>query len=130
MRKRLTALAGCAVLLLAIVPLAATASNGQGTPNLGDSATAKACYAAKKADPDAFKALWGTHAMRECIRAGREAGGGARGVHEATNAAKDCRAEQATDPDAFVQTYGSNDNQRNAFGKCVSTHVEADQATS
>ena len=52
------------------------------------------------------------------------------GVEEATNAAKACRAEQAADPEAFTENYGSNHNQRNAFGKCVSKKVHADQAES
>jgi hypothetical protein len=131
-RMRLIAAAGCATLLVA-APLASATpgnGNGQGTPNLGSSASAKACAAAKKADPDAFKLLWGKHAMRDCIRAGREAGGGTEGVDEAMNAAQACRDEQAADPDAFTENYGTNHNQRNAFGKCVSTKVHADQAES
>ena len=130
---RLIAAAGCATMVLVVAPLASATpgnGNGHGTPNLGSSATAKACAAAKKAGPDAFKLLWGKHAMRDCIRAGREAGGGTEGVEEATNAAKACRAEQAADPEAFTENYGANHNQRNAFGKCVSTKVHADQAES
>jgi hypothetical protein len=40
------------------------------------------------------------------------------------NAAKACRAERAEDPGAFADKYGSNDNDRNAFGKCVSKHAD------
>jgi hypothetical protein len=128
---RLIAAAGCATLVLVVAPLAAaTPGNGHGTPNLGSSTTAKACAAAKKADKDAFKLLWGKHAMRDCIRAGREAGGGTEGVETAMNAAKDCRAEQAADPEAFAENYGTNENQRNAFGKCVSSKVHDDQEES
>jgi hypothetical protein len=108
--------------VLVAAPLAA-ATPGHG--NGGSSEVAKACAAAKKADRDAFQALWGKHAMRECIRAGREAGGGTEGAEEATNAAQECRAEQEADPAAFLSTYGTNHNQRNAFGKCVSSKVHA-----
>jgi hypothetical protein len=131
MRVRLIVATGCASMVLLATPLALATpgnGNGQGTPNLGSSATAKACAAAKKADTDAFKLLWGKHAMRDCIRAGREAGGGTEGVEEATNAAEACRAEQAADPDAFAENYGTNHNHRNAFGKCVSTKVHDEHA--
>ena len=36
------------------------------------------------------------------------------------NAAKECKAERSEDPDAFRETYGTNGNGKNAFGKCVS----------
>jgi membrane protein involved in colicin uptake len=36
------------------------------------------------------------------------------------NAAQDCRAERAANPTAFNETYGTNKNDKNAFGKCVS----------
>jgi hypothetical protein len=121
--KRTIAAGACVGLLLIAAPAAAKPGNGNG----GSSEVAKACAAAKKADKAAFQALWGKHAMRECIRAGREAGGGEEGVEEATNAAKECRAEQDADPEAFLTTYGTNHNQRNAFGKCVSSKVHADE---
>jgi hypothetical protein len=132
MRMRLIT-AGWAAIFLVAAPLAAGTpgnGNGHGTPNLGSSATAKACAAAKKTDKEAFKALWGKHAMRECIRAGREAGGGTEGVDEAMNAAQACRDEQELDPVAFAGTYGTNNNQRNAFGKCVSKTVHDNQVES
>jgi hypothetical protein len=123
MRTRLIAGLACLGLLLLAAPVAgAKPDNGNG----GSSEVAKACTAAKKADKEAFNALWGKHAMRECMRAGREAGGGEEGVEEGTNAAKECRAEQEADPAAFLATYGTNHNQRNAFGKCVSSKVHAD----
>src|SRR5680860_553791 len=46
------------------------------------------------------------------------------------NAAKECRAERGdTDAtrEAFRETYGSNKNKRNAFGKCVSQNVRAER---
>jgi len=36
------------------------------------------------------------------------------------NAAQECKAERKADPEGFAQTYGTNRNKRNAFGKCVS----------
>jgi hypothetical protein len=42
------------------------------------------------------------------------------------NAAKACKAERAKDPVAFADTYGTNANKRNAFGKCVSQHAKKD----
>jgi membrane protein involved in colicin uptake len=38
----------------------------------------------------------------------------------AKNAAQECKAERAADADAFKETYGTNKNGKNAFGKCVS----------
>jgi hypothetical protein len=42
---------------------------------------------------------------------------------EEKNAAKECKAERGTTPTsraAFAEKYGTNDNDKNAFGKCVS----------
>jgi hypothetical protein len=40
------------------------------------------------------------------------------------DAAQECRAERGDDPEAFQETYGTNANKRNAFGKCVSGKVK------
>ena len=40
------------------------------------------------------------------------------------NAAKQCDTERQADPAAFTDTYGTNQNKRNAFGKCVSAHSD------
>jgi len=45
---------------------------------------------------------------------------------EFKDAAKECRAERAEDPDAFQETYGANENRRNALGKCISGKVRAE----
>ena len=77
MQKRLiTVLATVAMLTLSAPLAAAKPGNGngngpQGTPNHGSSEAAKLCAEQKQADKAAFKALWGKHAMRDCIRAGR-----------------------------------------------------------
>jgi hypothetical protein len=36
------------------------------------------------------------------------------------NAAQECKAERSADPTAFKETYRTNKNGNNAFGKCVS----------
>jgi hypothetical protein len=41
----------------------------------------------------------------------------------ARNAAQECKAERAADPTGFKETYGTNKNGKNAFGKCVSRKV-------
>ena len=35
---------------------------------------------------------------------------------------KACKAERKADRAAFAEKYGTNKNNRNAFGKCVSKH--------
>jgi hypothetical protein len=40
------------------------------------------------------------------------------------NAAQECRAERDADPVAFAN-WGTNENGRNAFGKCVSSKAKA-----
>ena len=67
--------------------------------------------------------------MRDCIRAGREGDEVATATpEEIQNAAQECRAEREADAAVFAETYGTNDNDRNAFGKCVSTKVHEDEA--
>ena len=41
------------------------------------------------------------------------------------NAAWECKDERAEDRAAFAEKYGKNDNDRNAFGKCVSEKAKA-----
>jgi hypothetical protein len=40
------------------------------------------------------------------------------------NAAQACKAERTADPDAFAEKYGSNKNNKNAYGKCVSGQAQ------
>lgn len=131
MKKAIATFAAGALMLAGAAPAAADPGNGHhngaGNGNGGSSAAAKLCAAQKKADPAAFKAVWGKHAMRDCIRANRgtttEPTAGAEAFQ---NAADQCRAERAADPVAFTATYGTNHNGRNAFGKCVSTHANGE----
>ena len=125
-KKLICGAAAAAILLVAPGAALATPDNGNGHGNGGSSLAAKACAAEKKADKAAFKAVWGKHAMRDCIRAGRngdETATPAEQAAEFRNAAQECRAERADNPDGFATTYGTNGNLRNAFGKCVSTKV-------
>jgi hypothetical protein len=43
-----------------------------------------------------------------------------------TNAAHQCAAERDADRKAFEDTYGTNKNKKNAFGKCVSQKAQED----
>ena len=45
---------------------------------------------------------------------------------EFKNAAKACDAERTADATLFANTYGTNENKRNAFGKCVSSKASED----
>jgi hypothetical protein len=106
-------------------PPAEHSNNG----NHGASAAAKLCTASKKADRAAFRAVWGKHGMRDCIRANR--GTPASAVEDQTddfvNAARECRGERDADPAGFEAMWGTNANHRNAFGKCVSATAQEHQ---
>ncbi len=86
---------------------------------------AKQCAALKQADKAAFNSLYGPkHAMRNCIKGETD-----ESQAELKNAAKVCKAEQAADPVAFEEAYGDDDpytTTPNAYGKCVSSKVKAD----
>jgi hypothetical protein len=82
---------------------------------------AKQCTAEQKADRAAFRAAYGEHPMRNCIKGTTD-----EVLAELKNAAKECRAEREADPAAFRETHGTNENDSNAFGKCVSKKVRAE----
>jgi hypothetical protein len=77
----------------------------------------------------AFRAKYGggSNAFGRCVSMLRRSERAAD--REATlNAAQTCKAERGTTPEsraAFNATYGKNENDRNAFGKCVSMHARA-----
>jgi hypothetical protein len=91
-----------------------------------------ACRAERDRDPAAFAERYGTNrrgtnAFGKCVSATAKAKGDeAIAEHdEATiSAAKACKAERARDPAAFAERYGTNRNNRNAFGKCVAQHAK------
>jgi hypothetical protein len=95
---------------------------------------AKACKAERGLGPQAFKDKYGTNpnkanAFGKCVsgkvkKAEEQEQGEAR-----ENAAKKCKAEREAGLQAFKDKYGTNANDANAFGKCVSKIAKA-QTTS
>jgi hypothetical protein len=88
------------------------------------------CRAEEEADPAAFAAKYGTNynaknAFGKCVSS-KVKDEQTSDVEEFDNAAQECRAERAADRDAFKETYGTNKNGKNAFGKCVSSKVADD----
>ena len=86
----------------------------------------KQCKAEEAADPAAFKAKYGTgngkNAHGKCVsqKAKENKAEADKQEKQDVNSAQECRAEQKQDAKAFATKYGTNDNDRNAFGKCVS----------
>ena len=91
----------------------------------------KQCKAEREADPAAFATKYGSNkngknALGKCVsQTQRELT--ATVADEIENAAKQCKAERKADPAAFATKYGTNENKRNAFGKCVSKTVKANE---
>jgi hypothetical protein len=123
---------GCAA-VAAIAASVALADDS--TPNSNQVAATQCTTELQTMGVKAFKGLYGDppkgqHAMRNCQgRHGKSAG------NTVDNAAQQCKAEQA-DPNfaathggmTFDQFYGTNPNDHNSFGKCVSGKVQAAQA--
>jgi hypothetical protein len=92
------------------------------------------CRAERQADPEAFKETYGTgpngrNAFGKCVSRKRRAES-REDVAEIKNAAKACKAEREEwGVGAFREEYGTNENRRNAFGKCVSSKVNEDEET-
>jgi hypothetical protein len=121
MKKTTVAVALIAGLL---VPAAAT-----GKANDADRRAAKAeCKTERgnsSATREAFKARYGS--MSRCVSRTAAEEEGERKKARA-NAARDCKAERALDRDAFNENYGENENDKNAYGKCVSTKAKEKKA--
>jgi membrane protein involved in colicin uptake len=95
---------------------------------------AQECKAERDLDPAAFKEKYGTNkndknAFGKCVsgkaaekKAAMDAAD-AQEIAERKKAAKECAAERAADAEKFRDTYGTNKNGKNAFGKCVSRKV-------
>jgi hypothetical protein len=110
----------------------ALAGNGNSTPNPNQVAAQQCTSELHAIGVKAFKGLYGDppkgkHAMRNCQRQhGKSAGNAVK------NAAQQCKAERS-DPNfaashggmTFDQFYGTNHNDRNSFGKCVSGKVNS-----
>ena len=89
------------------------------------------CRAEQEADPALFTETYGTgkngkNAFGKCVSQKRKAELEEE-VTEFKNAAKECRAEEEADSALFAETYGTNENNKNAFGKCVSSKVQEDE---
>ena len=90
------------------------------------------CAAEREADEDAFNAQYGTgpngsNAFGKCV-SGKASDEAEENAEENVNAAKECKAErQENDEEAFNAEYGKNENDRNAFGKCVSEKAQEDE---
>jgi hypothetical protein len=110
---------GCACLCASLLATAVAAAGNPTSDAHARNLAAKQCASEKKTDRAAFRQLYGKHAMRNCIK-----GTSDETKAELKNAAAKCRAERADDPEAFRETWGTNHNGRNAFGKCVSSHVK------
>ncbi len=120
MKRAITIASVC----LGVAAIGAPAATADGDGGHGKSAVAKECHALKKADKAAFRATFGPkHAMRTCKKGAKEDAGKTTPA-EFKNAAQECRAEREDDPEVFQETYGTNTNKRNAFGKCVSGKVK------
>jgi hypothetical protein len=83
-----------------------------------------ACRTERDANEAAFTEKYGTgkkgrNAFGKCVSGkSRQLTNDAQ--DEIVNASRKCRAERALDRAAFAEKYGTNRNNRNAFGKCVS----------
>jgi hypothetical protein len=112
--KTILATTGLAAMLL--LPTGVVAKPDQSEKNAAK-AQCKAERGKSKATREAFRAKYDEFA--DCVRPAA-ADEEAENEKAQTNAAKECKAERAADPDAFKETYGTNKNGKNAFGKCVS----------
>lgn len=99
----------------------------------GSKSAAKECRAERNAmGAENFATLYGSNKNRKnafgkCVsKTVKEQR--AEATAAKTNAAKECKAEEAADPAAFAAKYGTNKNDKNAFGKCVSGKAKELQA--
>ena len=137
MMKRIGSVVLCCIGVAAIGTGAALADSGNSTPNPNQVAAQLCTSQLHAMGIKDFKGFYGDppkgqHAMRNCMRKQRTSGGAV-----VDNAAQLCKAEQsdpnfANEPghngETFDQFYGTNINGRNAFGKCVSSKVQATEA--
>jgi hypothetical protein len=109
-------LAGMALTAVLVVPASAAAK-----PNDTEKRAARAeCKAERgdtKAERKAFKSLYGS--FGRCVRE-KAAEEEAENQAARESAAQECKDERDANADLFGQTYGTNKNGKNAFGRCVS----------
>jgi colicin import membrane protein len=102
---------------------------------------ARECRAERNADREAFEEEHGTNANNrnafgKCVskkakaKQAEQDAEDAEQAQEIENAAQECKAERKADREAFEEEHGTNANNRNAFGKCVSQKANEDDALS
>jgi hypothetical protein len=120
--KKITTAIGLAA-MLALPPAAAA------DPSQNDQRAAqKECKQERggtRATREAFKLKY--HSMSRCVRWRAAEEEDERG-RARRNAARDCKAERKLGSEAFARKYGTNENDRNAFGKCVSALAKEHKA--
>ena len=121
---------------IAAVLLAVPALAFAGSPSTNDTNPARTCKAQRAAlGAEAFKAMHNpsgsdSSAFGKCVsKVARSE------EQNRTDAARQCQAEQedanfgaSHGGKSFAQFYGTNDNDRNAYGKCVSAKAKAKNA--
>jgi hypothetical protein len=128
--KRIGSVVLCCIGVGVIGTGAALADNGNSTPSPNQVAAQTCTGQLHLMGPKTFKATYAKPAMKTC-----QAQQGKSAQNTVNNAAQQCRTEQA-DPNfaaghggmTFDQFYGTNINDRNSFGKCVSSKVQATEA--
>ena len=113
------------IILSALAVLAAPAA-AVAKPSKADKREAqKECRAERDASSEAFGDTYRNFGA--CVsQKAREAK--AERKQAKANAARECRAERDADREAFEEEHGTNANNRNAFGKCVSQRAKAKRA--
>jgi hypothetical protein len=96
---------------------------------------AKKCKAERAAGTAAFKAKYGSNGLGKCVSGQKQKSKEDKAKDDdeneaeekaEDNAAKKCKAERASiGVEAFKNSYGTNHNKANAFGKCVSKLAKA-----
>jgi hypothetical protein len=112
--KTILAVTGLAALL--VIPTGVVAKPDQSEKDAAKAAC-KEERGTSKATRKAFRANYDGFA--DCVRQ-KAADEEAENEEAQKNAAQECKAERAADAQAFKDTYGTNKNGNNAFGKCVS----------
>jgi membrane protein involved in colicin uptake len=111
-----TILAATGLALVLLVPTGAIAKPDKSEVDAAR-AQCKAERGKSKATREAFRLKYDGFADCMGKKAAEEE---AENEEAAENAAQECKAERAADSDAFKETYGTNKNGKNAFGRCVS----------
>jgi hypothetical protein len=121
MKKILTA---CVLAAALVVPTGAVAK-----PDKSEKQAAKAECRDERGNTSATREAFRTKykGFSDCVRqTAQEEEAENESAHK--NAAKECKAERSEDAAAFKETYGTNENGKNAFGKCVSGKAKEKKA--